>query len=685
MRSPTSPRTCARSLGQRGSILIHIIIGIVALGVLGAAMSQLYSESSVNVSTENHATRARYMAEGGLRYAQGELEAAGASEILGTVQRLNDTGNYTLGNDFFNLSVGGWSTIFADSPVSTGDKVGYFYTDLGYTPQSFCDNIQGKDSATTNDQIVLVRASETKQEYDQALNEITVDNCTVTAGGLIRLELSDAVTIGKDEAAFLGVKYLDKANKDLYAGSSFEVSSAARFFPEFNGYLWVKDQNGQPVGIYYDRIDCPATGYENCVVHISRTSEGIDLSQYDTDSYPSVPPFRVNNGKIVVLNSDKMKNYFIKSTGYSGPGWTAAEAVAINVVQNAPTLGSYPHEWMSSGLLEEYGVTPEDFPSEDMRYGKYENPNPSAPSSFYEGIEGLDRYNRFDNNALRAVARYGGSDWQLAIMHGAADIAAQTTFAWQDNVVEPFTLTYNLSPLNGFTISWQVGTSDVLTYQLPLPVPLGKSYVVGNVYIVSQIPYGSGPASIHLTDLAVDNLVIPEEYFGAAGTGAGNMENTTEGLAQWIVSQRNQESAFAKVTGNIALDWDAANPPADSVTDYGVAIYFDVHEISYLPTITSITPQTGTTAGGTNITTNFAAKVSPSGSYNAVFMARPYLNTGNPDRIELAGINLSVNGGGSTITVDSPAWNATAQPVNFWISDENGDHSNPWVYLYTAP
>ncbi|WP_153307191.1 hypothetical protein [Oceanidesulfovibrio marinus] len=50
------------------------------------------------------------------------------------------------------------------------------------------------------------------------------------------------------------------------------------------------------------------------------------------------------------------------------------------------------------------------------------------------------------------------------------------------------------------------------------------------------------------------------------------MENATEGLAQWIMSQRNQDSALAKVTGNIALDGDAANTPADSVTDSGVAI-----------------------------------------------------------------------------------------------------------------
>lgn len=668
---------------QRGSVLVHIIIGIVALGLLGAAMSQLFSESMVDVATENHATRARYMAEGGLRYAQGEIEAAGPSEILDTVERLNDTGNFTLGNDFFNLSVGGWSTIFADSPITTGDKIGFFYTDFGEAPQAFCDNIQGKESATTNDQIVLVRASETKQDYDQALNEITVDACSVTAEGLIQLSLSDAVTIGKDEAAFLGVKYLDQSNKDISVGSSFEISSAGRFFPEFNGYLWVEDQNDQPVGLYYERIECPETGYDNCIVHLSNDSDAIDLSDYDTASYPSVPPFRIKNGRIIVLNSDKMKNYFIRSTGYSGPGWTAAEAIAINVVQNAPTMGSYPHEWMSAPMLEDYGDNPGDWPTDDMVYGKYENPDPNAPSSYYEGIDGLDRYNRFDDGTVRAVARWGGSGWQLAIKHGIDTIADQAAFSWQDNISEPFTLTYNLSPINGARVVFQVGSSEALTFQLPLPVSLGKSYVVGNIFLVNKIPSGSGNASIFLSNIKVDDLVIPEIYFGSNAAGDGNLNNSLEGTYQWIVSQRTQETAFLKVTGDITLDWDTAIPP--SADEYGVEIYFNIHEVSYLPTISSLVPESGPTTGGTNVTATFAAKVSQKDVNNVLFAARPYLRTDNPARIELPGLNLSVNGGGASISVDTPAWNATAQPVNLWTTNEAGERSNPMVYVYTEP
>ncbi len=68
--APHAPKT-----GQRGSVLLYLIVGLVAFGVLAMAGATRFSSVVSSVLAPNCATSARYMAESGLRYAMARLRA----------------------------------------------------------------------------------------------------------------------------------------------------------------------------------------------------------------------------------------------------------------------------------------------------------------------------------------------------------------------------------------------------------------------------------------------------------------------------------------------------------------------------------------------------------------------------------------------------------------------------------
>jgi outer membrane protein assembly factor BamB len=100
----TTPRHAAaaarrRPLGERGNILIYVLMTMVVFGFIGVTMVALFSTSISSSAAANETRRAFYLAESGIRYAAGEL-----SRDKSELDRLNTT-KYKLSSGEFDVSV----------------------------------------------------------------------------------------------------------------------------------------------------------------------------------------------------------------------------------------------------------------------------------------------------------------------------------------------------------------------------------------------------------------------------------------------------------------------------------------------------------------------------------------------------------------------------------------------------
>ena len=73
-----SVRACLS--GEKGNILVYVVIVMVIFGLLGALMVSLFSTSIGSSATANESRRAFYLAEAGLRYGLSELRQKGFSD-----------------------------------------------------------------------------------------------------------------------------------------------------------------------------------------------------------------------------------------------------------------------------------------------------------------------------------------------------------------------------------------------------------------------------------------------------------------------------------------------------------------------------------------------------------------------------------------------------------------------------
>ncbi len=75
---------------QRGSIVVYLVVGLAAFGILAMVGASRFSSVVSSVLSPNCATSARYMAESGLRYAMARLRAcADESCVTGAVTAMN--------------------------------------------------------------------------------------------------------------------------------------------------------------------------------------------------------------------------------------------------------------------------------------------------------------------------------------------------------------------------------------------------------------------------------------------------------------------------------------------------------------------------------------------------------------------------------------------------------------------
>ena len=72
-----------RPLGERGNILIYVLMTMVIFAVIGVTMVSLFSTSISSSATANETRRAFYLSESGIRYAMSELRQSSFSRERG--------------------------------------------------------------------------------------------------------------------------------------------------------------------------------------------------------------------------------------------------------------------------------------------------------------------------------------------------------------------------------------------------------------------------------------------------------------------------------------------------------------------------------------------------------------------------------------------------------------------------
>lgn len=85
--------------GQRGTMLVGLIITLIIVSVLGAAMLSFFSTSTMSQLSGNSSMRAYYLAESGFRYADGELAHTSMSVRDSKIEGMHDTDYVLADND----------------------------------------------------------------------------------------------------------------------------------------------------------------------------------------------------------------------------------------------------------------------------------------------------------------------------------------------------------------------------------------------------------------------------------------------------------------------------------------------------------------------------------------------------------------------------------------------------------
>jgi predicted acyltransferase (DUF342 family) len=134
---------------QSGAILMYIVGTMVILAVLGAAMVSFFGAGTTQTASPNCRERARFVAEGGLRYAVSQLNATNAADV---------EGNYTMSSGAFDLEI--------FNEATTSDVQIWNATVTGYA----CLNSMGSSNYRLQAQVRVSKENGTSTVNDWVLN-----------------------------------------------------------------------------------------------------------------------------------------------------------------------------------------------------------------------------------------------------------------------------------------------------------------------------------------------------------------------------------------------------------------------------------------------------------------------------------------------------------------------------------
>jgi prepilin-type N-terminal cleavage/methylation domain-containing protein len=171
-----------------------------------------------------------------------------------------------------------------------------------------------------------------------------------------------------------------------------------------------------------------------------------------------------------------------------------------------------------------------------------------------------------ENYTLKAVARHGGSGWQLALRYDSSTpggTVASENYSWpnDDADFKDFSLEFNTAGDQKVTFTFD-GTE--LEYTLFAPDPNTTRYV-GNFFIEAKLVGSDG--RIEFQDLSLDGQLLSED----------DRDFTLDGTAgdyQYLASQKDEATQSLTVEGSVAMSWSGS--PGD---EFGFELYFYAFDV----------------------------------------------------------------------------------------------------------
>ena len=234
-RSLPAPFT-HRCLGERGNILVYIVMIMVIFGLLGAVMVSLFSTSISSSATPNQSRRALFLFESGVRYGMSELRNTGF--LKSTIDRLNST-TYNM-NPNGSFEVNAFSPWFESASNQTIETSGSVQLNVarGKIPTGFMEKIPTTGTllrVVNYDYINLSGPGPQQNARAQVSDRLMIDLDTV------QLQIDDDFVIGKGETICFSVNPF-AAGQSIVTFGNFDLQRVARnIFPERDGAIRVRN------------------------------------------------------------------------------------------------------------------------------------------------------------------------------------------------------------------------------------------------------------------------------------------------------------------------------------------------------------------------------------------------------------------------------------------------------------
>jgi outer membrane protein assembly factor BamB len=237
----------ARLSGEKGNILVYVVIVMVIFGLLGALMVSLFSTSIGSSATANESRRALYFYESGVRYAASELINNLPDFSSTTVNRLNSNTYKIDPAGSFKLKVFGlnFQSISELNPATNLN----LKLDKGLLPSSF-------SIPTTAPHIFVVNFEDPRLANFLPDQESAITGFTYQDATHVSLSLADDFVVGEKKPVAFAVRPFqdDSINQ---GGALLVTRNAVSLFPRKNGVIVV---NGKPY-FYDNRIDSENPNY----------------------------------------------------------------------------------------------------------------------------------------------------------------------------------------------------------------------------------------------------------------------------------------------------------------------------------------------------------------------------------------------------------------------------------------
>ena len=287
-----------RPFGDRGNILIYVLMTMVIFAVIGVTMVSLFSTSVSSSATANETRRAFYLSESGIRYAISELRQGGFSAT--NVNRINANPFSVPPAGSFRVTVlGAWFQSPSNQNVAGGTLT--VELEKGRIPTGFSARL---NTAVPDLYLVVAGLDPRSATQTPNANEVAnVNSFTASSDTAGSFDIADQLVVGRDKRICLAVQ--PRAGPDQSftpsaggsAGSLELRQKAAAIFPKTDGSFLFAGK---------------AYFYRNAV-------EDTANSVFRLNDITAGP--NVTNAQVTVTNADYIllapNNYFVTAKGTS--------------------------------------------------------------------------------------------------------------------------------------------------------------------------------------------------------------------------------------------------------------------------------------------------------------------------------------------------------------------------------